>query len=201
MTARIALFDLGNVVVDWEPQRLYRQLMDDAAAEAFWADVWTLAWHTEHDRGALMADNAQPLIDKHPEKADLIRAWDTRWIDMFHGYVDGVPELIEALRKRDVPLYALTNFPGEKWDDTVRAFPLLGSFCDVVISSQERMVKPDPAIYRLTLDRMNNPDPAQVFFTDDRQPNIDAAQAQGMIGHRFTDAAALEAALKTAGLL
>lgn len=201
MTARIALFDLGNVVVDWEPQRLYRQLLPHDEAEAFYRDVCTLEWHTHHDRGVPMAENRRHLINQHPDKEHLIRAWDERWMDMFHGYVDGVPELIDALKKRDVPLYALTNFPGEKWDDTASAFPVLNTFADVVISSEERLVKPDPAIYHVTLTRMGSPSPSHVFFTDDRQKNIDAAEELGMIGHRFTDAAALEQALKKAGLL
>lgn len=201
MTARFALFDLGNVVVDWEPARLYRQLMDDDAADRFCAEVCTMEWHNLHDRGVPMADNAAALIAQHPDKADLIDAWSARWLDMFHGLIDGVPELIAALKARDIPVYALTNFPGEKWAETAEAFPTLKSFEDVVISSEVKMAKPDPEIYRLTLSRMGSPDPQDVFFTDDRDDNIAAARALGLRGHRFTDAHALEAALKSAGLL
>ena len=201
MTARIALFDLGNVVVDWEPARLYRQLMDADSAARFCEEVCTMEWHNAHDRGVSMVDNALPLIEKHPDKAELIRAWSSRWLDMFHGYVDGVPELITALGQRKIPLYALTNFPGEKWAETADAFPVLNVFADVVISSEVRMAKPDRAIYALTLERMGNPEPGEVFFTDDRQDNIDVASSVGMITHRFVTAAGLKAALTEHGLL
>ncbi|MBB34427.1 MAG: HAD family hydrolase [Hirschia sp.] len=201
MTARIALFDLGNVVVDWEPARLYRQLMDADSAARFCEEVCTMEWHNAHDRGVSMVDNALPLIEKHPDKAELIRAWSSRWLDMFHGYVDGVPELITALGQRKIPLYALTNFPGEKWAETADAFPVLNDFADVVISSEVRMAKPDRAIYALTLERMGNPEPGEVFFTDDRQDNIDVASSVGMITHRFVTAAGLKAALTEHGLL
>ena len=201
MTARIALFDLGNVVVDWEPARLYRQLMDADSAARFCEEVCTMEWHNAHDRGVSMVDNALPLIEKHPDKAELIRAWSSRWLDMFHGYVDGVPELITALGQRKIPLYALTNFPGEKWAETADAFPVLNDFADVVISSEVRIAKPDRAIYALTLERMGNPEPGEVFFTDDRQDNIDVASSVGMITHRFVTAAGLKAALTEHGLL
>ena len=201
MTARIALFDLGNVVVDWEPARLYRQLMDADSAARFCEEVCTMEWHNAHDRGVSMVDNALPLIEKHPDKAELIRAWSSRWLDMFHGYVDGVPELITALGQRKIPLYALTNFPGEKWAETADAFPVLNDFADVVISSEVRIAKPDRAIYALTLERIGNPEPGEVFFTDDRQDNIDVASSVGMITHRFVTAAGLKAALTEHGLL
>ena len=202
MTARIALFDLGNVVVDWNPTRLYAKLMNDATeAERFCDTVCTLEWHTAHDRGVLMADNARHLIEQHPDKKDLILAWNTRWMEMFAGYVDGVPKILNALKEKQTPLYALTNFPGEKWRETANAYPLLEDFIDVVISSEEECVKPDPRIYEITLARMGSPDPSTVFFTDDRMPNIEAAQAIGMQTHLFTTADELKAALLRAGLL
>ena len=201
MTARIALFDLGNVVVDWEPARLYRQMMDDAAAAQFCAEVCTLDWHNLHDRGVPMADNAAALIAQHPDKSEYVHAWSTRWLDMFHGVIDGVPELIAALKQRDIPVFALSNFPGEKWTETANAFPVLQEFEDVVISSEVKMAKPDREIYELTLTRMGSPEPSSVFFTDDRQENIDAAESLGMRGHRFETADKLETALKAAGLL
>ena len=202
MTARIALFDLGNVVVDWNPTRLYAKLMNDATAAArFCETVCTLEWHTAHDRGVLMADNAKTLIEQHPDKEDLILAWNTHWMDMFTGYVAGVPSILEALKEKQRPLYALTNFPGEKWRDTADVYPLLEDFIDVIISSEEKCVKPDPRIYEIALERMGSPDPATVFFTDDRLPNIEAARAFGMQAHQFTTADNLKSALQGVGLL
>lgn len=202
MTARMVLFDLGNVVVDWDPTRLYTRLLGNREeAERFYRDICTLEWHTAHDRGVSMADNARDLINRHPQHADLIRAWDTGWLDMFHGYVAGVPDIIQELNDRNTPLFALTNFPSEKWEDTVSAFPLLDVFADVVISSREKMVKPDPRIYELTLSRMGSPNPDQVFFIDDRVTNVEAARKVGMHAAQFTNAAQLRADLKAQGLL
>ena len=202
MTPQIVLFDLGNVVVDWDPTRLYTRLLGNREeAERFYRDICTLEWHTAHDRGVSMADNARGLIERHPHHADLIRAWDTGWLDMFHGYVDGVPDIIQELNDQNTPLFALTNFPYEKWDDTVSAFPILDVFADVVISGKEKMVKPDPRIYELTLSRLGSPDPRQVFFIDDRAANVEAARKAGMRATQFTDAVRLRADLKAQGIL
>ena len=190
------------MLLEWEPARLYRKLMSDPAqADWFCHNICTLEWHTEHDRGVPLAENARRLIDRHPEYKDLILSWNTGWLDMFHGYVEGVPDILEALLRRPAPVYALTNFPGEKWDETVAAFPLLKTFRDVVVSSTENMVKPDPRIFKLTLERMGSPDPADVFFIDDREDNTQAAAALGFRTHRFTHADALRRALRSESLL
>jgi len=200
--ARIVLFDLGNVVVDWEPMRLYRQLFDsEAAAARFCREVCTLDWHLAHDLGTPMAENRKPLIARYPEHAAAITAWETRWLDMFHGYVPGVPALIARLEERRVPLYGLSNIPAEKADETFDAFPIIRVLRDVVVSGAEGIAKPDPRIYEVALTRMGRPDPADVLFIDDRLDNIEAAGALGARGHHFRDAAGLETALEAAGLL
>ncbi len=202
MTAKIALFDLGNVVVDWEPARLYRQLMNTREeADCFFRDICTLAWHTNHDRGMAMDENIDALIAHHPDKADYIRAWKSGWLEMFHGYVDGVPAILDALRQKSTPMYALTNFPAEKWDETVAAFPYLGAFDDVIVSGVEKCVKPDPKIYEITLARMGNPSPRTVIFFDDRLDNVRAAQALGFQARQFIDAPTLKRDLEDVGLL
>ncbi len=202
MTKQIVLFDLGNVVVDWDPSRLYAQLLpSQEEAKRFCREVCTLAWHTNSDRGMDMRENAARLIETHPDKAELIHAWRTGWLEMFHGYVSGVPEIISELQNSQIPLYALTNFPAEKWDETANAFPILKVFKDVIISGVEKMVKPDPQIYALTLQRLGTPSPENVIFFDDRQDNIDAAKNAGMTGFPFTDAAQMRLDLKSMGLL
>ncbi|GGD07869.1 HAD family hydrolase [Aquisalinus flavus] len=200
--ASIALFDLGNVLLDWDPVRLYTELMGSREqAEEFCATVTTMDWHKQHDRGVPMAENARRLIEKHPEHAELIHAWRIDWLDMFDGYVDGVDDIVRALKVAGVPLYALSNMPAEVWPEMREEFPVLTDFRDVIISAKEKMIKPDPRIYAIALERMGNPDPAEVLFIDDRQDNVDAAIAAGMKAVHFTDAAALRAALGEAGLL
>ena len=190
MSARIVLFDLGNVVVDWQPIRLYREYFDtEAAAAAFVRDVCNMAWHVHHDRGVSMADNAEPLIAKYPEFETQIKAWRTRWLDMFEGYVPGTPVIMARLEEAGVPLYGLSNIPAEVADETFDAFPMIHILRDVVVSGAEHFVKPDPKIYQIALERMGHPDPSEVFFIDDSQKNIDAASKLGFRTHHFQGAA------------
>lgn len=202
MTAQIVLFDLGNVVVDWQPIILYRQYFDtEADAQAFCRDVCNMAWHVNHDRGVPMADNAAPLIAQYPEFETQIKAWRTRWLDMFVGYVAGTPQIMARLEEARVPLYGLSNIPDEVAQETFDAFPMTKILRDVVISGAEKVVKPHREIYDIALARMGNPDPATVFFIDDSLPNIEAAKALGFRTHHFKDAAGLETALVNEGLL
>lgn len=198
----ILLFDLGKVVVDWDPMRLYSQLFSDRSeAERFCADICNLTWHTEHDRGVPMAVNAQPLIAEFPEYEAHINAWRTRWLDMFDGYVLGMPELIADLRAFGARIFGLSNLPAEVADETFDAFPLIRTFEDVVVSGKEKLVKPDPAIFQIALDRMGNPAPAKVIFVDDRKENIDAAAGLGFEVHLFQTAERLRAHLAEARIL
>ena len=202
MAARIALFDLGRVVLDWEPARLYSRIFPDAAErDRFLSEVCTMAWHTRHDAGVSFADNAPPLIAQYPQYEAEIRAWGGRWMEMFDGYIDGTPDLIERLAARGVPLYALTNMPSETWPLMQQHFPVVNRFADVVVSGDIGLVKPDPAIFRHTLNTMGDPAPGEVFFIDDSERNIAAAGALGFRTHLFRSAEGLEAALQAEGLL
>lgn len=202
MSAQIVLFDLGNVVVDWRPLLLYRQLFEtEAEAEWFCRDVCNMDWHTHHDRGVTMDDNAKPLIAQYPQYEPHIRAWKTRWFDMFDGYVPGTPEIMARLEERQVPLYGLTNMPAEVAQATFDRFPMMRILRDIVVSGVEKVVKPDPRIYEIVLERMGNPDPGDVFFIDDSEKNVLASREMGLQAHHFTGAKGLEQALKLQGLL
>ncbi|WP_084396373.1 HAD-IA family hydrolase [Henriciella aquimarina] len=202
MAERIVLFDLGNVVVDWKPVRLYRQIFPtEEEARRFCDEVCTLAWHVEHDRGVPMAENAARLKAEYPHHAAEIDAWRTRWFDMFDGYVTGTDALIEALDAAGHPLYGLSNMPAEVWPETLERFPVLGRLRDVVVSGEEGVVKPDPAIYEIALKRMGHPDPGDVFFIDDSLKNVEAARALGLDTHHFQGADDLEKALAARGFL
>ena len=202
MSARIVLFDLGNVVVDWRPILLYRTLFDDPAeAEWFCANVCNMAWHTAHDRGVSMDENAAPLITEYPQYESQIRAWKTGWLDMFAGYVPGTPQLIARLEENRIPLYGLSNIPAEKADETFDTFPVIKILRDIVVSGAEKVVNPDPKLYEITLQRMGYPDPSEVLFIDDSLKNIDAANALGFETHHFKGAKELEADLVQRGLI
>ncbi|MEO0466859.1 MAG: HAD family phosphatase [Pseudomonadota bacterium] len=202
MTAGIVLFDLGNVVLDWDPLRLYLTRFENTAdAQAFCREVCTLEWHTHHDRGVSFSDNAAPLIAQYPQYEDHIQAWRTQWLDMFHGYVAGVPALMARLEEARVPLFGLSNLSAEIAAETFDAYPIIKLLRDVVVSGAEGVVKPDLRIYEIALERMGSPDPADVFFIDDREDNIRAAETIGMRGHVFENAAGLEVALVQQGIL
>lgn len=202
MAARIALFDLGGVLLDWSPERLYSGLFNDPAECAYFLNhVCTPQWHEAHDRGVSFQENAASLIERFPAYESQIRDWHRRWADMFDGYVRGTERLIELLRGRDVPLYGLSNMPAEIWPMMLDMFPLLTRFRDIVVSGQTGLVKPDPAIFHLARSRMGDPDPADVLFIDDIPRNIATAEALGYQGHLFRNAAGLEQELIRQGLI
>ncbi len=202
MSVNIVLFDLGNVILDWQPIRLYRQVFDSKAeAHAFCRNVCTLEWHTAHDRGISFADNAKPLIARHPHYHNEINLWRTGWLDMFEGYVPGMPELVERLHESGAPLYGLSNLPQEIAEETFDAYPVIHRLRDVVVSGAERVVKPDPKIYQIALRRMGNPPPESVLFIDDRAENIAAADRLGFATHLFKGADGLQARLTALALI
>ncbi len=197
---RAILWDFGHTLVDWDPRRVYRDMMDsDDAVEAFLGGVCSMDWHAGHDRGIPMAEHRKPLIAAHPDKAELITAWDTRWDDMFDGWVTGMGEIVAALESASIPQYGLTNLPAEKWPNVKALYPPLAKFEDVVVSGEEGLIKPDRRIYEITAQRVPF-DTAEVLFFDDRQDNVDAARAFGFDAERFECAAQVRDALATRGI-
>jgi 2-haloacid dehalogenase len=195
------VFDVGNVLIQWDPEHLYRKLIDDPAARArFLAEVCTPAWNLEQDRGRSWADAVAERVALFPEHAALIRAYDERWMEMVPGEVPGSVALLEALRETGVPLYAITNFSAQKFAESQARFGFLRRFRDVVVSAEERLLKPDPAIYRVLLAR-NGLEAGRCLFIDDGEKNVRGAEAVGMRAHHFRDAAGLAAELRALGLL
>jgi 2-haloacid dehalogenase len=202
MAARIALFDLGGVILDWSPERLYSQIFSDSAeCERFLTTVCTMDWHTQHDAGVSFEDNAAALTLIFPQYESQIRAWRTRWMDMFDGCVAGSERLVENLAGSGRPLYALSNMPAEVWPEVREAFPVLSRFRHVVVSGEIKLIKPDPKIFHYTLARMGGPSPDEVLFIDDVPKNVATADALGFRTHLFRGAAGLERALILEGLL
>jgi len=201
MTVKAVLWDLGNVLIDWQPAQLYRQHFDDEAELRHFLDnVCNMDWHVHHDRGVPMAENRKPLIAQYPHYEKQIRLWETGLADMVTGTLPGTPEAIEALHARDVPQYALTNMPAEWIDWVVESFPSMSRMRDVVVSAHEGVVKPEPEIYAITAQRLPHT-PGEVLFFDDRMKNVEAARAHGFLAEQFIDGDKLHADLRTHGLL
>jgi 2-haloacid dehalogenase len=197
----VVVFDLGGVLLDWNPRYLYRKLIDDEAEmERFLRDVCTMEWHAAHDRGVPLAQSCEALAVSHPEYADLIRAWDQRSEEMIAGPIQGTVEILQELLRTGVRCYALTNMERETYPLRLRRFPFMGSFAGTVVSSYEGVAKPDPEIFRRLLDRFDL-DPARTVMIDDAAPNIETAASMGMVPVRFTSPTALRAALSQLRLL
>jgi 2-haloacid dehalogenase/putative hydrolase of the HAD superfamily len=188
-------------VVRWDPRTLYSKIFPDPAErDRFLGQVCTMAWHTEHDRGVPMAENAARLIALHPGYASAILAWESRWDEMFSGPIPETEAAIEALAARGVPLYGLTNMPAEKAAGCVAMSPAFRRFRDIVVSAHERVVKPEPRAFAIACDRAGLA-PSEMLFVDDSPANVAAAHRLGFDVHLFSDPAALRPALESRGLV
>ena len=181
------IFDVGRVLYDWDPRFLYERLIPDGEAlDAFLRDVVTHDWHFQHDAGRDFADTSAELIAEHPHHADLIARWGPRFVESIGDPLPGMHALVAELGERGVPLYAITNFSHEFWPPfRAREAALFDRFRDIVVSGAEKLVKPDPAIYRLALARFGLRAEEAVFI-DDNEANVDGAAAVGMTALHFT---------------
>lgn len=195
------IFDVGNVLYQWDIRNLYAKLIDDAdQLDWFTQNVVTPEWHYQHDAGRELAPMVAELIAKWPEQRALIEAYVPRWLETIPGPVAGSLEIVQALHNKGVPLYGITNFGVEFWDMFRPVAPIFDLFEDIIVSGAEKLVKPDPAIYRLAEQRFAI-DPASALFIDDRQDNVESARACGFHAHQFVDAATLQAELMLHDLL
>lgn len=202
MTSQIqaVVFDVGKVLVRWERDLPFRRLIPDPAARAYFMDVVIpLEWHGEHDAGRSAEEMIAERSAKFPQHAQLIRAWLTHFNETIPGPVPGSTEIVEELDAAGVPLYAITNFGADTWAGFRHSYPLFDRFIDIVVSGDEQLAKPDPAIYALAEARFGLPASA-MLFVDDSLPNIVSARQRGWHGHHFIDAARLRADLTARGL-
>jgi 2-haloacid dehalogenase len=196
------IFDVGNVLYGWDPLSfLERQLPEDEARLRFIEDVDLWGWHDTLDAGRPFAEAAAELSEKFPDYAALISAWGERFGETISDPVPGVHAIVEELDRRGVPLFAITNFSAEFWKPfRAREEAFFRRFRDIVVSGEEKLLKPDPALYYRALDRFGLR-PAAAMFVDDRKINVEGAEAVGMHGHLFTGAEALRRRLEAEGLL
>ena len=195
------VFDIGNVLIGWDPRALYRKIFatEDEVAW-FLGNVCTHDWNLEQDRGRSFADAIAEATARHPAYADAIAAYDRRWAETILGPIAGTVAILDELAAQGTPLYAITNWHQDKFRETRGRFSFLDRFRDIVVSGDERVVKPDPAIYRLLLDR-NGLQASSCVFIDDSPKNVAGAEAVGMKAHHFTSPEALRAYLTGSGVL
>jgi 2-haloacid dehalogenase len=195
------VFDVGKVIVEWDLRELYRELIPDPAQREWFVEtVVTPEWHFQHDAGRALAEMVAERQAQFPKHAALIAHYAVNFNASVPGPVPGTHELIEALDKAGVPLYGITNFGAEFWPKFRPEWPVLERFRDVVVSGVEKIVKPDPAIFRLAERRFGHA-PQAMLFIDDNLANIEAARKLGWHGHHFTGAHGLRAELLERGLI
>lgn len=194
------VFDIGGVLLDWSPRHFYRELgVDEARIDHLLTSVCTPEWNGELDRGRPFAEACADLAARHPDDADLIHAW-RRQDEMVFGEIPGVADIVRDLQRRGVPLFLLTNMPADVFAARRARYDVLSLFSGAVVSGEEGVLKPDPAIFdivatRFTLDR------PRTLFVDDSAANVAAATACGIHGVLFHDASTLRVELTAAGLL
>lgn len=200
--SRNVIFDLGNVLIPWDPRPLYRTIFrgDEAAVDHFLSVVCPPDWNLSLDAGVPWAEAIAARVAVHPEFTDAIRAYDRRWEEMLGAPITGTVAILEELVAARVPVYALTNWSAEKFVIARARFPFLARFLDIVVSGEVRLVKPDPAIYRLLLSR-NRLEASSCVFIDDVPANVEAGERLGIRGIRFTTPEALRAELVSLAIL
>ena len=196
------VFDVGNVLYGWDPDSfLARQIADDEARLRFIEDIDVWGWHDSLDGGRPFDEAAAALSEKFPDYAHLIAAWGDRFGETISDPVPGVHALVDALAERGVPLFGITNFSADFWPPFhARERAFFDKFRDIVVSGEEKLLKPDPAIYYRALDRFGLK-AAEALFIDDRLINVEGAEAVGMQAHLFTGAEDLRRRLEAEGLL
>lgn len=195
------VFDVGRVLFQWDLRHLFAKLIHDPRElDWFLAHVVTTEWHFEHDAGRPLAEMVPERIALFPQYKSLIEAYAARFNESVPGPMPGSLELVAALHARGVPLYAITNFGADFWPGFRAEQPVFDLFRDVVVSGDEKLAKPDPAIYALAARRFGY-EPRAMLFIDDNEANIVSARACGWQVHHFKDAPGLGIDLRGRGLI
>ena len=198
-----AVFDLGGVVIVWDPVAAVAAAVGWERAERFvrGAGFDFTGWNRAQDAGRSWSDAEAEAVASHPQLAEEIRSYRSHFSSALRGLVPGTAEVLADLHRRGVRLVALTNWSAETFHHAPDLFPdVLALFDDVVVSGAEGVSKPDPLIFEILGSRLGHP-LGGVFYVDDSVPNVEAAAAAGMDAVLFTDAVTLREDLRGRGLL
>lgn len=200
MSVRAVVFDIGNVLIKWAPERFFDRTCGEDRRAAFFDAVPILDMNERVDTGADFFDATAEMITLYPDWADEIAMWRDRWIEMASPAIDHSVRLLRSLRRAGHPVFALSNFGVQTFELAEREYPFLEEFDGRFISGDLGVIKPEPAIYE-RLEAGVDIAPDQLLFIDDRPENIQAAAARGWQTHLFEGPDGLAARLVAEGLL
>jgi 2-haloacid dehalogenase len=197
---QVIVFDLGGVLIEWDPRHMYRKLFDDKAEmERFLAEVATNEWNAQHDAGRRWEDGVALLSAQHPHLAGLISAYWERWEEMLAGPIDGTVAILASLRDAGYELHALTNWSTQTFPIARERYEFLDWFETIVVSGEEKVIKPDPRIYEILLERIGR-EATECVFIDDAPRNVATAKELGFSAIRFENPDQLRAELGKLGV-
>jgi 2-haloacid dehalogenase len=196
------VFDFGGVLINWDPHRLFNKYFenDTQAIDNFLAEINFSAWNDSQDKGYPFGQAVKDLSAQFPQYTHLIHAYDEEWIESITGSVPETVELLHSLKATGCRLYGLTNWSQEKFDIVRHRYEFFNIFEDIVVSGEVKLVKPDPAIFRLLLQKIDQ-QPEECLLVDDTLNNIQAAQKMGFFTIHFTSPSQLELELRQLGIL
>ncbi|MEO0731491.1 MAG: HAD-IA family hydrolase [Bacteroidota bacterium] len=188
MPVHTIIFDIGNVLIGWDPRNLYNKVFPTPEeADWFVTNIVHLDWNEEQDRGRPVAEATELLVAEHPEWEREIRIYYDRWTEHFSGAIAGTVSVLESLAEsKEYRLLALTNWSAELFPWARENFPFLGLFEDIMVSGEVKMKKPEPEIYLHLRDTYGLGDFSGCLFIDDSERNVAAARALGLAAIRFT---------------
>ena len=202
MQIETVIFDLGGVLIDWEPHRLFRKIFsDEKEMEYFLQNICTPDWNVQQDKGRPLADATQILLDQYPKYTSEIQAFYGRWEEMLGGAIQPTVDILEELvNAKTHRIYALTNWSAETFPVALRDYSFLQLFEGILVSGDEKMIKPERAIYDLICTRYEI-NPATAVFIDDSLKNIKGCEDYGMKGIHFQSGEQLRKELEELGVL
>lgn len=195
------IFDLGGVLIDWNPRYVYRKIFkSEEEVEWFLENVTTPEWNENQDAGYPLHKATQELIARHPEWEPEIKAYYGRWLEMLGDAIHETAEILFQLKQTGkYKLYALTNWSAETFPHALQRFEFFKLFDGIVVSGQEKMRKPSPEFYKVLLGRYHL-DPTKTLFIDDSLRNVEGARAVGITGIHFHNASQLKEELERKGI-
>jgi 2-haloacid dehalogenase len=196
------VFDLGGVLIDWNPRHLYRKMFDgdEEGMERFLSEICTPEWNVRQDEGRSFAEATEELIARHPEQAELIRAFFDRWPEMMGGAINGTVEILAELKGAGREIYALSNWSAETFPHARKRFQFLDWFDFIVISGEIGLAKPNREVFDFLLEKTGRR-AEECVFIDDSPANTTAARDLGFEAIHFSSPRQLRDELMNRGIL